>query len=450
MSEKLYKTTEIAELLNISVSTVKKWVKQGKLHALRVGRLWMVPESEVMRILSSIEKGEVRAVIHARVSSRKQKASDRLEQQVEEPEFKSENAGNSVSVSSYLESFDPPRTPITRLLRGVYRYPITRPRRLRRTQGIRDLVAQTRLSIEALVQPVFVDERISGERVAIESMPDQYRYSVEGIVKFVGELLEAGIKSILVFGVPSEKDPMAKRAYDSEGPVQRALKSIRREYGDEVLIATDVCVCSYTDHGHCGIVVKKGSGYVVDNDESIKILSKIAVSHAEAGADIVAPSAMMDGQVSAIREALDSEGFSDIAIMSYSAKYASSLYGPFRLAASSEPQFGDRRGYQMDPRNAWEALKEVEMDIEEGADIVMVKPGLWYLDIVRLIKDNFPEVPLAVYSVSGEYLMIKAAAMRGYISESQAILEALTAIKRAGADIIITYYAYKIPELLRR
>ena len=356
-------------------------------------------------------------------------------------------------MSSYLwlrEPFNLSRAPTTGLLMGIYRYPFTRPRRLRRTQSIRDLVSQSRLSIEALMQPVFVDEGISGDRMAIESMPDQYRYSVEGVVKFVGELLEAGIRSILVFGVPLEKDPMAKRAYSSEGPVQRALRNIRREYGDEVLIATDVCVCSYTDHGHCGIVVKKGSGYVVDNDESIKILARIAVSHAEAGADIVAPSAMMDGQVGAIREALDSEGFSDIAIMSYSAKYASSLYGPFRLAASSKPQFGDRRGYQMDPRNSWEALKEVEMDIAEGADIVMVKPGLWYLDIVRLIKDSFPEIPLAVYSVSGEYLMIKAAAASGYISESQAVLEALTAIKRAGADIIITYYAYKIPELLGR
>ncbi len=332
----------------------------------------------------------------------------------------------------------------------IYRYPVTRPRRLRRTQGIRDLVSQSRFSVESLVQPVFVDEGVSGDRVPIESMPDQYRYSIEGAVRFVGDLLEAGIKNILIFGIPLEKDPMAKRAYSREGPVQRVLRNIKREYGDEVLVATDVCVCSYTDHGHCGVIVKRGSGYVVDNDESIKILSRIAVSHAEAGADIVAPSAMMDGQVGAIREALDSEGFSDIAIMSYSAKYASSLYGPFRLAASSKPQFGDRKGYQMDPRNLWEALKEVEMDIAEGADIVMVKPGLWYLDVVRLIKNSFPETPLAVYSVSGEYLMIKAAATSGYISESQAVLESLTALRRAGADIVITYYAYKIPELLGR
>ncbi len=333
---------------------------------------------------------------------------------------------------------------------SIYRYPVTRPRRLRRTQSIRDLAAQSRISMESFVQPVFVDENISGEKVPIESMPDQYRYSIAGVVSFVGDLLDAGVRSILVFGVPSEKDPMARRAYSIDGPVQRAVRSIRKEYGEDILIATDVCICSYTDHGHCGVVVKRGSGYAIDNDETLKILSRIAVSHAEAGADIVAPSAMMDGQVGAIREALDSEGFSDIAIMSYSAKYASSLYGPFRIAASSKPQFGDRKGYQMDPRNIWEALKEVEMDIAEGADIVMVKPGLWYLDIVRLVKENFPETPLAVYSVSGEYLMIKAAALSGYLSEDQAVLEALTAIRRAGADIIITYYAYKASKLLGR
>ena len=307
-----------------------------------------------------------------------------------------------------------------------------------------------RLTSDSLVQPVFVDEGLASPRAPIESMPDQYRYSVDGVASFVGELLDAGVRAVLVFGVPSEKDPLAKRAYSSDGPAQRAVKRIKREYGDSVVVITDVCVCSYTDHGHCGIVVKRGEGFYVDNDETIKILGRIAVSHAEAGADIVAPSAMMDGQVGAIRSALDSEGYTDVAIMSYSAKYASSLYGPFRLAASSKPLFGDRRGYQMDPRNLWEALKEVEMDLAEGADIVMVKPGLWYLDVVRAVKEAFPEVPLAVYSVSGEYLMIKAAASTGYISEDEALLESLVAMRRAGADMIITYGALKAAKILSR
>jgi len=331
-----------------------------------------------------------------------------------------------------------------------YRYPVSRPRRLRRTSSIRNLVSQTRLSSESLVQPIFVDEGLTSPKAPIESMPDQYRYSVEGVLGFVGELLDAGVRAVLVFGVPSEKDPMGKRAYSSDGPTQRAVRSIKREYGDSVAIATDVCLCSYTDHGHCGIVVKRGSGYVVDNDETLKLLARIAVSHAEAGADIVAPSAMMDGQVGVIRNALDSEGYTDVAIMSYSAKYASSLYGPFRVAASSKPVFGDRKGYQMDPRNLWEAVKEVEMDLAEGADIVMIKPGLWYLDVVRIVKESFPEVPLAVYNVSGEYLMIKAAALSGYLSEDEAVLESLNAMRRAGADIIITYYALKASKILSR
>jgi porphobilinogen synthase len=335
-------------------------------------------------------------------------------------------------------------------LARLYKYPVSRPRRLRRISLIRDLVSQTRISTEGLIQPIFVYEGLSSPRIPIESMPDQYRYSVDGAVSFVGELLDAGIRAALVFGVPSDKDPMGKKAYSSDGPAQMAVRSIKKEYGDSVVVATDVCLCSYTDHGHCGVVIKGGGGYVVDNDETIKLLGRIAVSHAEAGADIVAPSAMMDGQVGAIRDALDSEGYSDVAIMSYSAKYASSLYGPFRVAASSKPLFGDRRGYQMDPRNLWEAVKEVEMDLAEGADIVMVKPGLWYLDVVRTIKESFPEVPLAVYSVSSEYLMIKAAASSGYLSEDEAILESLIAMRRAGADIIITYSALKASKILSR
>lgn len=338
---------------------------------------------------------------------------------------------------------------MTRAFGSIYRYPASRPRRLRRSRVLRALVAQTRLSPEGLVQPVFVDENLDKGYAPIESMPDQYRYSIEGVVKHVGEILDAGVKSILLFGVPGRKDPMANRAYSSDGPAQRAIRSIRREYGDELVIATDVCMCSYTDHGHCGIVVKRGEGFVIDNDESIKTLARIAVSHAEAGSDIVSPSAMMDGQVMAIREALDREGYSDVLIMSYSAKYASSLYGPFRIAASSKPSFGDRRGYQMDPRNLWEAVKEVEMDLYEGADIVMVKPGLWYLDVVRVIKESFPEAPLAVYSVSGEYLMIKAASSMGYISEDEAMLESLMAMRRAGADIVITYYALRAAKILK-
>lgn len=314
---------------------------------------------------------------------------------------------------------------------------------------LRDLVAGLDLSPARLVQPVFVDEGLDVERAAIPSLPGQYSYSPKGLVGFVSELLESGVRSVLIFGVPRSKDPLGRRSHDPEGPVQKAIKILRREVGGEVLIITDVCLCSYTDHGHCGVLRRSPRGVEVDNDETAKILGRIAVSHAESGADVVAPSAMMDGQVRIIRESLDAEGFTDVAIMSYSAKYASSLYGPFRLAASSKPAFGDRRGYQMDPRRLWEALKEVEMDLSEGADIVMVKPGLWYLDVVRLVKNAFPEAPLAVYSVSGEYLMIKAAVSSGYISEAEAMLESLTAMRRAGADVLITYYALEAARILR-
>lgn len=322
-------------------------------------------------------------------------------------------------------------------------------RRLRAKRSLRDLVSSIGLNTSNLVKPIFVDENISSGSKEITSMPGQRAFSVNDVVKYVSNLLDSGIKSILIFGIPSNKSPDAKVAYSKEGPAQMAVKNIRKEFGEEIVIITDVCVCSYTDHGHCGIIKEKNGKVILDNDETLKLLSLIALSHAEAGADIVAPSAMMDGQVLAIREALDKAGYEDVAIMSYSAKFASCLYGPFRVAADSSPKFGDRRGYQMDPRNLWEAIEEIRLDIEEGADIIMVKPALWYLDVIREAKRNFPSVPLAAYNVSGEYLMIKSASASGYINENLAILESAIALKRAGADIIITYFAEHIAELIK-
>ncbi len=326
-------------------------------------------------------------------------------------------------------------------------FPNLRPRRLRRLKVLRDLVAETTLTPKDFMLPVFVAEK-AREPKPVPSMPGYYRYPVDMVVEAVSKAYDLGVRSVLLFGIPAYKDEKGSSAYDKNGVVQKAVRLLKEAYGPRLLVATDVCMCQYTSHGHCGIVkVGENCGlgeegcWAVDNDETIEILGKIAVSHAEAGADIVAPSSMMDGMVQAIRRALDSEGYKDVAIMSYAVKYASSFYGPFRDATHSAPGFGDRRSYQMDPRNALEAIKEASLDVEEGADILMVKPALAYLDVIRLVKDTYPHYPLAAYSVSGEYSMIKAAAEKGWLEEKRVVMETLTAIKRAGADIIITYYA---------
>ncbi len=329
-------------------------------------------------------------------------------------------------------------------------FPQTRPRRLRLTKGIRDLVAETKLSIDDLIMPIFVKEGLDKPE-PIEAMPGYYRYPVSDVVKVVGEALENGVKAFLLFGIPlpEKKDHLGSAAYDPNGPVPQAIRLIRKEFGEEPVIFTDVCICGYTSHGHCGIPVEKHGRSLIDNDSTLDVISRMAVVHAEAGADFVAPSGMMDGMVGAIREALDDEGYTEVGIMSYAVKYASGFYGPFREAADSAPRFGDRRSYQMDPRNAYEAIKEAFLDIEEGADILMVKPALAYLDVIRLVKENYPHYPLAAYNVSGEYSMVKAAAEKGWIDEKLVTFEILTAIKRAGADIIITYHALDVAKWLR-
>ncbi|MEZ0247888.1 MAG: porphobilinogen synthase, partial [Thermoproteus sp.] len=321
-------------------------------------------------------------------------------------------------------------------------YPVYRPRRLRANKIVRDSVAETSLSPDDFIMPIFVKE--GAGREPIEAMPGYYRWPVgDSLIRHVEEALGLGVNKFILFGVlPDDlKDPEGKASYDPQGVVPRAIRLLRETFGDKVLLFADVCLCEYTDHGHCGIVVRNGRGWRVDNDKTISIYSKEAVVYADAGVDFVAPSGMMDGQVRAIRQALDASGYQDVGIMAYSAKYASAFYGPFRAAAASAPKFGDRRTYQMDPRNAKEAIKEVAMDLEEGADIVMVKPALAYLDVIRLVKESFPWAPLAAYSVSGEYSMIKAAAKAGYIDERIVALEVLYGIKRAGADLVITYYA---------
>lgn len=329
-------------------------------------------------------------------------------------------------------------------------FPQTRPRRLRLTKGIRDLVAETRLSVDDLIMPIFVKEGLDKPE-PIEAMPGYYRYPVKDVVNVVSEAMEVGVRAFLLFGIPSpeKKDHMGSPAYDPSGPVPQAIRIIRKELGEEPLIFTDICICGYTSHGHCGIPVEKHGRSLIDNDSTLDVIAKMAVVHAEAGADFVAPSGMMDGMVGAIREALDDEGYTEVGIMSYAVKYASGFYGPFREAASSAPRFGDRRSYQMDPRNAYEAIKEVFLDIEEGADILMVKPALAYLDVIRLVKENYPHYPLAAYNVSGEYSMVKAAAEKGWIDEKLVTFEILTAIKRAGADIVITYHALDVAKWLR-
>jgi porphobilinogen synthase len=309
-----------------------------------------------------------------------------------------------------------------------------RLRRLRRTATMRALVRETRLSPDMFVLPLFVCDG-EGVRREVPSMPGVFNLSVDEAVKEVVAARADGVNSVILFGIPDRKDDIGSLAYDPEAPVQSAIRAIKRE-AVGVLVATDVCLCEYTDHGHCGIVIDEE----IVNDATVDQLVRAALSHAAAGADIVAPSDMMDGRVGAIRRALDERGFENTAIMAYAAKYCSAFYGPFRDAAGSAPQFGDRRSHQMDPANAAEALREVELDIAEGADIVMVKPAITYLDVIARVKEAF-NFPTAAYHVSGEYAMLKAAARNGWIDEPRAMLETLTAIRRAGADIIVTYYA---------
>ena len=322
------------------------------------------------------------------------------------------------------------------------KFPRSRPRRLRSSVLLRGLVSETRLSAEQFVMPYFVRE---GKKIkdAVDSMPGQFRFSADMLLRELGDLKKAGVRSILLFGIPNAKDEKASSAYAEKGTVQNAVRQIKKEFKDELLVMTDVCLCAYTSHGHCGLL-KKGA---IDNDSSLEILARTALSHAEAGADLVAPSDMMDGRVRKIRETLDAEGFETIPIMSYSAKYASAFYGPFRDAACSAPGSGDRKSYQMNPSNIEEAVREIGMDIQEGADIVMVKPALAYLDVIREAARVF-RFPLAAYSVSGEYAMIKAAAARGFLKEKETVLEIMTGFARAGARILITYHAKEIARWL--
>ena len=323
-------------------------------------------------------------------------------------------------------------------------FPQIRMRRLRRTLKIRDLIRETVLTPNDLVYPIFVKEGISIPE-PISSMPGQFRLPINKVVKEAENVASLGIPAIILFGIPTKKDDAASSAYDPNGIVQRAVRSIKEHLGERLVLMTDICLCQYTAHGHCGIVKNNQ----ILNDPTLEILQKIAVSHAEAGADVVSPSGMIDGQVQAIRKALDQAGFTNVAIMAYSAKHASHFYGPFRDAADSAPSFGDRRSYQMDYANPNEALREVELDIKEGADIVMVKPALAYLDLIYRVKTKYG-MPTAAYNVSGEYSMIKAAAEKGWINEKAIVLEVLTAIKRAGADMILTYFAKEVAKWLIR
>ncbi len=321
------------------------------------------------------------------------------------------------------------------------RYPVYRPRRLRANEGVRRLIRETELSANDLIYPMFV---VHGQDTAIEisSMPGCYQYSVDRLVCAAQELATLGIPGTILFGIPEEKDPLGTEAYADDGIIQRAVQAIKDAVPD-LLVMTDVCLCEYTDHGHCGVV----EAGVVQNDPTLELLVKESLSHAGAGADVIAPSDMMDGRVGAIRAALDENGYEHIPIMSYAAKYASAFYGPFREAAESAPQFGDRRAYQMDPANTDEALREVALDIHEGADVLMVKPALSYLDVIHRVKTEF-HVPVAAYNVSGEYAMIKAAAANGWIDEKKVALEVLHSIKRAGADMILTYFAKSVAAAL--
>jgi len=322
-------------------------------------------------------------------------------------------------------------------------FPATRLRRLRKTGVLRDLVRETTLTPADLVYPMFV--QLGEGRSPVEAMPGIDRVSISHAVEEAGEAHALGIPAVLPFGIPAEKDDQASGAYDDEGVVQLAVQALKEAH-PELLVITDVCLCGYTSHGHCGVVLDDGS---VDNDLTLELLAKTAISHARAGADAVAPSDMMDGRVGALRSQLDAEGHKDLPIVAYSAKFASAFYGPFREAADSAPSFGDRRSYQMDPANADEAVREALLDIEEGADMVMVKPALPYLDVIRRVKDA-TRVPVAAYNVSGEYAMVKAAAAAGYLDEESTVLEGLTAIRRAGADVVITYHAKDVARWLSR
>jgi porphobilinogen synthase len=322
-------------------------------------------------------------------------------------------------------------------------FPATRLRRLRKTGVLRGMVRETELTPSHLVLPLFV-ELGTASRSPVEAMPGVERLSISHAVEEAGEAHDLGIPAVLLFGLPAEKDEQASGAYDDEGVVQLAVRAIKEAH-PELVVITDVCLCGYTSHGHCGVIREDGQ---VDNDLTLELLAKTAISHAGAGADAVAPSDMMDGRVGALRSQLDSEGFKDVPIVAYSAKFASAFYGPFREAADSAPAFGDRRTYQMDPANADEAVREALLDVEEGADVVMVKPALPYLDVIRRVKEA-TRVPVAAYNVSGEYSMVKAAAAAGYLDERATVLEALTAIRRAGADIVITYHAKDVAGWLR-
>ncbi|MDF2954941.1 MAG: Delta-aminolevulinic acid dehydratase [Candidatus Alkanophagales archaeon MCA70_species_2] len=324
-------------------------------------------------------------------------------------------------------------------------FPKLRLRRLRRTPKIRSMIRETSISASDLIYPIFIDENIK-ERREIKSMPAQFRISLNNIADEVKEVVELGIPAVMLFGIPSRKDERGSSAYAAGGVVQTAVRSIKKELGDDICVITDVCLCEYTTHGHCGVVDPKTCR--IKNDETLELLARAAVSHAEAGADIVAPSAMMDGMVAAIRDSLDREGFEDVLIMSYAAKFASSFYAPFREAADSAPSFGDRSTYQMDFANALEALREVELDLKEGADIVMVKPAMCYLDVLYRVKEKFG-VPTAAFNVSGEYAMIKAAASLNWLDERKTVIEVLTCIKRAGADLILTYFAKDVARMLK-
>ncbi|MEN2986639.1 MAG: porphobilinogen synthase [Thermodesulfovibrionaceae bacterium] len=321
-------------------------------------------------------------------------------------------------------------------------FPIHRLRRLRRTEILRKMVRETILTPQDFIYPMFVVPG-RGVKNPISSMPECFQESIDEAVKTAKEVFSLGIPAVILFGIPEYKDELGTSAYDENGVVQQAVKAIK-DTVPEIVVITDVCLCEYTSHGHCGII-KNGK---VDNDATLEVLAKEAVSHAKSGADIVAPSDMMDGRVGRIRKALDEEGFSDVVILSYSVKYASAFYSPFREAAQSAPAFGDRRSYQMDPANRREALREVALDIEEGADIVMVKPALAYLDVISDVKKTF-HIPVAAYNVSGEYSMVKAAAQLGWLHEETVMMEILTAIKRAGADLILTYFAKKAARLLQ-
>lgn len=321
-------------------------------------------------------------------------------------------------------------------------FPSYRPRRLRRTSGLRRAFAETTLAPSDLIAPLFLKEALS-EREPVSSMPGHSQHTLESLVKEGRELAERGVAGVLLFGVPSHKDAEGSQSHDPDGIGQQGLAALKEELGDDFVVVADLCLCEYTDHGHCGLL----DGEQVDNDSTLEVYGRIAVSQASAGADIVAPSGMMDGQVGFIRKALDQAGYESTPILAYSAKYASGFYGPFREAAEGAPQFGDRRGYQQPPENIDEALREVGLDIAEGADAVMVKPALSYLDVLRAVKERFA-YPTAAYNVSGEYSMLMAGAERGWLDERQAALEVLTSIRRAGADLIITYHAKKAAEWL--